>query len=56
MEETKTTQTSSVKLTKGQNDKFGWEIRISNDNLDEAIEELERVNNLMKEKFKREKK
>jgi len=52
MEETKVTHTPSIKLAKLTGDKFSWEIRVSDDDLEKAVKEIERINNLMKEKFK----
>ncbi len=51
MEEKTINQTSSIKLTKGQNDKRGWEIKVYNNNLEEVVKEIEKINNLMKTKF-----
>jgi hypothetical protein len=50
MEEQIHTQTPNIKLckmTKGYN----WEIRISNDDLNSSVNELEKLNEKMKEKF-----
>lgn len=53
MEETKVTHTSNILFKKGvQKDTYGWDIRIADDDLNKAVEEIERINNLMKKKFK----
>ena len=56
-EETKITNTPSITLKKAvKKDIYSWEIRVSNDDLDKALTEIERINNQMLDKFKKEKK
>lgn len=56
-EQTKVTHTPSITLKKGvKKDVYSWEIRISDDDLDKALTEIERINNQMLDKFKKEKK
>ncbi len=52
MEEQKLTHTSSIVLRKsmGKQD-YGWDIRISNDNLKQVVGEINKINDLMIEKF-----
>lgn len=50
-EQTKITHTPSIKLTKLQKG-YSWEIRISNEDLKKALEEVEQINNQMLNKFK----
>ncbi|KKK89349.1 hypothetical protein LCGC14_2734010 [marine sediment metagenome] len=53
MEEIKKTITMPSIALKMNSKGYGWDIRISNDDLDKAVEEVERINNLMLKKFKK---
>ncbi|MHA1676854.1 MAG: hypothetical protein ACTSU6_06720 [Candidatus Njordarchaeales archaeon] len=45
-------QKESVKLTKGMNNKYSWEIKLRDLNINDAtIERLEQINNKLKERF-----
>jgi len=55
MEEQKITHTPNIKLSKGMlKNTYGWDIRICDDDLEKAVKEIERINNLMLSKFKKE--
>lgn len=55
MEEQKIIHASNIKLSKGiAKENYGWEIRVADDELEKAVEEVERINNLMLSKFKKE--
>ena len=42
----------NVRLSKGTTEKYGWQVTLSGDSMETIIEELEKANNKMKEKFK----
>ena len=52
---TKHIQQGNIKLNVGMNKNYGWELRLSGDDLKNVIGELEEINNLMLEKFKNKK-
>ena len=47
----KQVQTNSVKLIKGQRDNYGWEVKVSNDDLIKAVAELKQIDKKLKEEF-----
>lgn len=42
----------SIKINKGMNGNYGWEIKLYGENLDEIIKGLEQGDKKLKEKFK----
>ena len=52
MEVTKTTHTPNIKLIKNSKG-YAWEIKMDGDDLKKVLKEIEEIDNLMKEKFKR---
>ena len=47
----RTISTQIINLKKAVSGDYGWDIKIVNDNLEEAVIELEKINNQLKEKF-----
>ena len=55
MDEKRIINTPNIRLTKSMlKNNYSWEIRISDDDLNKAVEEVEKINNLMLSKFKKE--
>ena len=44
-------QTPTLKLLKMSKGNYNWEIRACNDDLEKAVEEVEKINNQMLDKF-----
>ena len=44
-------QTPSIKLIKGQKDTYGWEIKVSNQDPDTALQQLKQTNEKLRKEF-----